>query len=90
MKVLTGIGYTQYELSEISNKANSMEIIMNPQYANYQWLGSPTQNNITGAWGLVIDEVERERWLGFLTQEHKDRLVDVVDGDGWVSTIQDQ
>lgn len=84
MKVLTGIGYTKSALTEISNNANSIEIVMNQQYKGYMWLGEPQRNTVTGEWGLVIDFVERERWLGFVAQEHLDKMIDVVDGDGWI------
>ena len=83
MKVLTGEGYTEsrlygiiaekfYELMGRLARQNDVTIMLT---------GSVVTNTLTEEVGYLINE--ESQYFSLLPQIHADRLVDVVDGDGW-------
>jgi hypothetical protein len=49
--------------------------------------GCIANNTITGELGLIVDT--ESSWFG-LPEPHLSRLVDVVDGDGWRDTVEEE
>lgn len=84
IKVLTGTGYTQSRLAGILHEEWVERIgrLVSPKDTLYGH-GSITTNSITGNVGLVVD-TDNEYYS--LPEVHENRLVDVVDGDGWIKS----
>jgi hypothetical protein len=93
MKVLSGAGYTQARLAGIMNEMWAEHLGRLPNIGDTIYAtGSITTNSLTGDIGLLIDENseyinrydEENQYCGLLPQIHFERLVDVVEGDGWM------
>jgi len=89
IKVLTGINYTLPRLAGISAECYiaSRGESYNTQNISWQGLGYPVKNKLTGEYGLVIDTELRAQWLAYLAEVHVDRLVDVIECDGWNDVV---
>ena len=90
MKVLSGTGYTTARLAGILHETfverNGGRLVPTGNVTVYGE-GTITNNAITGEVGLIVD-VDSE-YFG-LSEPHLSRLVDVVDGDGWMDTVVEQ
>lgn len=86
IKVLSGTNYTLPRLAGISAECYiaSCGESYNTQNISWQGLGYPVKNSISGEYGLVIDEELRAPYLAYLADVHVGRLVDVIEGDGWI------
>lgn len=86
LKVLHGEGYTQARLSGIQHEGWAMRIGRIPFSLADKGEGSIITNSITGEVGLVC---ETESQYHCLPDVHENRLVDVVDGDGWMDAVSE-
>lgn len=89
-KVLTGteFGYDAPRLYAISHETYVRKCgeNYNPLNRTKYGLGEPRINSITGEVGLVIDETVYVAYLPHMYQLHRDRMVNVIEGDGWTPT----
>ena len=88
MKVLTGLQYTQSRIAGILHEAfveRTGQLHQVPNVTIYGE-GSIRNNTITNEIGLVVDVDSEYFGLG---EPHLSRLVDIVDGDGWMDTVQE-
>ena len=86
MKVLTGESYTEPRLYGIIAEMfySQMGRLARQNDVTTMLTGSVTTNKLTEEVGYLINE--ESQYFSLLPQVHADRLVDVVDGDGWNDT----
>ena len=84
IKVLTGEGYTMARLAGILHECyvNYLQALPKPQNATIYLDGLIKENLITGAVGAIF--CSDSLCLECLPQIHIERLIDVVEGDGWL------
>lgn len=81
-KVLTGEGYTEPRLYGIIAEMYYSQTGRLPRQGDVTtMLTGYVTTNANGEVGYIIDD--DCQYFGLLPQVHVDRLVDVVDGDGW-------
>lgn len=83
MKVLTGEGYTQGRLLGILHEMWTTHLgravnVGDTVYAS----GNVVRNATTDEWGMLIDS--DSQYFSLLPEVHQLRLVDIVEGDGWM------
>ena len=82
MKVLYGEHYTQARLAGIMHEAWVERLGHTVQSGNTVYgHGTITTNKLTGDVGLIVDPNDT---YYALPEIHETRLVDIVDGDGWM------
>lgn len=83
MKVLTGETYTEPRLYGIIAEMFYSQVGHLPRQNDVTTMltGSVIKNKNTDEVGYLIDE--NSQYFSLLPEIHQDRLVDVVDGDGW-------
>jgi hypothetical protein len=83
MKVLSGETYTLARLCGIMHEMWCTHIGHQVQSGNTIYAtGSIVINTLTSAVGMLIDE--NNQYYSLLPEVHANRLVDVVEGDGWM------
>lgn len=83
IKVLSGEQYTVGRLVGIKAEIWATHTGKEPPITDTQFAqGCIVDNSITGAVGLLLDE--NVEYFSLLPEPHMSRLVDVVDGDGWI------
>lgn len=84
MKVLTGEQYTLPRLVGIKSEMWAIHTGKELPITDTQFgQGCIIENNTTGAAGLLLNETVA--YFDLLPEPHMSRLVDVVDGDGWIN-----
>ena len=86
MKVLTGQGYTESRLHGIIGEMFYAEVGRLPKQNDIttQLTGRVVTNTNTNEVGYLIDE--NSQYFSLLPSVHVARLVDAVDGDGWMDS----
>ena len=86
MKVLTGQGYTESRLHGIIGEMFYAEVGRLPKQNDITTMltGSVVTNKDTNEIGYLIDE--NSQYFNLLPSVHANRLVDVIDGDGWMDS----
>jgi hypothetical protein len=88
-KVLSGNGYTRARLAGILHESyiekNGGNLVPQGNVTVYGE-GTVTNNATTDDVGLIVDV--DSIYFG-LSEPHLSRLVDVVDGDGWMDTVSE-
>ena len=88
-KILTGETYTEPRLygiiaemfySQVGRLARQNDITI-------MLTGTVITNKLTSEIGYMIDT--NSQYFALLPQVHADRLVDIVDGDGWRDTVEE-
>ena len=86
MKVLTGEGYNESRLYGIIAEMfySQMGRLARQNDVTTMLTGSVTTNKLTEEVGYLINE--ESQYFSLLPSVHAERLVDVVDGDGWMDS----
>lgn len=89
-KVLTGETYTEPRLYGIIAEMFYSHVGRLPRQNDVttQLTGYVTTNATTGEVGYIIDS--ECQYFGLLGEPHASRLVDVVEGDGWIDTVTEE
>ena len=84
MKVLTGEGYNESRLYGIIAEMfySQMGRLARQPDITTMLTGSVVVNKNTDDVGYIINP--ESQYFGLLPQVHANRLIDVVDGDGWI------
>lgn len=88
-KVLTGASYTESRFAGIMHEAfvaHKGSLVPEGNVTIYGE-GSIVTNKKTGELGLILDS--ESEYFEFVAQVHKDRLADVVVGDGWLDAEEE-
>ena len=88
-KVLTGTQYTESRLYGIIAEMfyNNTGRLPRENDVTTQLTGSVITNATTGNVGYVLDS--DCRYFGELSEPHVGRLANVVEGDGWLDTVEE-
>ena len=87
MKILTGQGYTEARLYGIIGEMFYAEVGRLPKQNDITTMltGRVVTNATTDEVGYMIDM--SSQYFSLLPSVHANRLIDVVDGDGWMDSI---